>query len=142
MNVELLAWQGKSDEARATARAAIEVAAAGGYPQFEFNAMRAICALELSASNYPAVGAAARASYEGDLPLYGNWSLPYVIEAAARVGDDALAASALERLAERATAAANPWGLGLLARSRALLADATTPSRASGKRSSCSSAPR
>ena len=55
MNVELLAWQGKSDEARATARAAIEVAAAGGYPQFEFNAMRAICALELSASNYPAV---------------------------------------------------------------------------------------
>ena len=105
------------------AAAAIGLAAAAGFHGIEFHAMQAITALELGAGDYAAAGEAARGNYEEDLPLYGNWSLPYVIEAAARVGDDDLAASALERLAERATAAANPWGLGLLARSRALLAD-------------------
>ena len=123
MNAELWAWQGKGEEARATVQAAIEAASAAGFAAYAYLAGQAIIPLELSASNYAAAGTAAQVSYEDDIPLFGNWSLPYVIEAAARTGDDDLAAAALERLAERATAAANPWGLGLLARSRALVAD-------------------
>jgi hypothetical protein len=38
--------------------------------------MQAITALELSANNFAAAGAAARGSYEDDLPVVGNWSLP------------------------------------------------------------------
>ena len=123
MNSELLAWQGRDEETRAAVQSAVDAAAAAGFASLEYGAMRAIIVLELGASNHAAAGAAARRSYEDDLPMFGNWSLPYVVEAAARVGDNDLAASALERLEERATAAANPWGLGLLARSRALLAD-------------------
>ena len=122
-SADLLAWRGEGEEARAAAHAAIKATSAAGFAVFEQLAAQWIVPLELGASNYAAAGAAARGSYEGDLPSLGNWSLPYVIEAAARVGDDDLAASALERLADRATAAGNPWGLGLLARSRALLAD-------------------
>jgi DNA-binding CsgD family transcriptional regulator len=123
LNAELLAWQGNSEAARATVQAAVDATAAAGLGAYAYNAMQAIAALELSAGNDAAAGTAARSSYEDDLPAYGNWSLPYVVEAAARVGDDDLAKAALERLAERTTVAGTPWGLGLLARSRALLAD-------------------
>ena len=76
MNGELLAWQGKSEEARATVRAAIEATAAGGYDAYEYRGMQAIAALELSAGNYDAVRAAAERSYDDDMPSFGNWALP------------------------------------------------------------------
>ena len=85
--------------------------------------MQALTALELSAGNYDAVRAAAARSYDHDRPSFGNWALPQLIEAATRLGDDDAARQALERLSARAVAAGTPWGLGLLARSRALVAD-------------------
>jgi DNA-binding CsgD family transcriptional regulator len=47
-----------------------------------------------------------------------------MIEAAVRVGDRTAAEEAMARLAEQASAAGTPWALGLLARSRALMASA------------------
>ncbi len=60
--------------------------------------------------------------YDDDPPGFGNRVLPEIIEAGARGGDRGAADAALGRLADRATVSGTPWALGMLARSRALLA--------------------
>lgn len=51
---------------------------------------------------------------------YALWALPELAEAAARTGNQALAHSAVERLAATTGVCGTEWGLGMLARSRAL----------------------
>jgi DNA-binding CsgD family transcriptional regulator len=51
------------------------------------------------------------------------WALPELVEAAARGGDTELARDALERLAETTQPCGTDFGLGIEARSRALLSD-------------------
>src|SRR5437899_2935498 len=51
------------------------------------------------------------------------WALPELIEAATRTGNTQLALEALEQLAEATSAGATDWGLGIHARSRALLGE-------------------
>jgi DNA-binding CsgD family transcriptional regulator len=68
-----------------------------------------------------ALAAAERASEIGR-ELWSTLTLPELIEAAARSGQAARAAGALERLAETTRAAGTDWALGTEARSRALLA--------------------
>ena len=53
------------------------------------------------------------------------WALPELIEAGARAGANDVAADALRRLTERAAICGTDWGLGLEARSRALLCEGT-----------------
>jgi DNA-binding CsgD family transcriptional regulator len=55
--------------------------------------------------------------------VVAGWALPELIEAAARSGDPQRAHSALERLTERNRVTSTDWGLGIEARSRALLAE-------------------
>jgi DNA-binding CsgD family transcriptional regulator len=69
-----------------------------------------------------ALAAAQQASED---PLYVSmWALPELIEAAARSGNTKTADEALERLTESAQASGSDYGLGVEARSRALLSDA------------------
>jgi DNA-binding CsgD family transcriptional regulator len=51
------------------------------------------------------------------------WALPELIEAAARSGNMPVAGDALQRLAETTQAGGNDWGLGIEARSRALVTE-------------------
>jgi DNA-binding CsgD family transcriptional regulator len=51
------------------------------------------------------------------------FALPELIEAASRTGQTRLAAGSLERLAEATTTGQTDWGLGIYARSRALLSE-------------------
>jgi DNA-binding CsgD family transcriptional regulator len=64
---------------------------------------------------------ARQASEQAPELFLSAWALPELIEAASRTGQTQLAADALDRLA--ASAAPTDWGLGIHARSRALLSD-------------------
>ncbi|HTU87511.1 MAG TPA: AAA family ATPase [Solirubrobacteraceae bacterium] len=70
-----------------------------------------------------ALAAARRASDEAPELWVSGWALPELIEAAARTGKTRLAGEALERLVEAASVGDSDWGLGVLARSRALLSE-------------------
>jgi DNA-binding CsgD family transcriptional regulator len=52
-----------------------------------------------------------------------DWALSELVEACVRSGNSDLAAEALERLVEAPSASATEWGLGIVARSRALVSE-------------------
>ena len=62
------------------------------------------------------------ADYDQALTASPNWALVEVVEAAAHVGDAASADDAMQRLTVTTRGAGTDWGLGIEARSRALLA--------------------
>jgi ATP/maltotriose-dependent transcriptional regulator MalT len=71
-----------------------------------------------------ALEAAERASELGRPTLgFSAWALVELIEAASRTGNTQLALEALDRLADATIACETDWGLGVLARSRALLSE-------------------
>ena len=71
-----------------------------------------------------ALAEAREASEEAPELWTSGWALAEVIEAATRTGKTRVASEALERLAEAETdVGENDWGLGVLARSRALLSE-------------------
>lgn len=69
-----------------------------------------------------ALPAAESASSRDELCV-SELSMPELVEAATRSGATDLAAAGLERLSERTRAAGSEWGLGIEARSRALLSE-------------------
>ncbi len=119
-----LAWRGRETDARRVAAAATREAAGAGRGAQIIFARYALAVLELGLGNYQAALQCALGLYEDDAPHLVNYVLPDLVEAAARSGETGLADAALGRLAERAAAAGTPLALGLLARSRALLAGA------------------
>jgi DNA-binding CsgD family transcriptional regulator len=120
--LEVRAWQGRETESRAVAAMTEDWGREKGASILEIFALMGLTVLELGLGRYPeALGLALRI-YQDDPPGFGNRVLPEVVEAGVRGGDRSAADLALTRLTERATAAATPWAMGMLARSRALMA--------------------
>ena len=92
-----------------------------------FFALIGLTVLELSLGRYAEALSWGLRIYDGDPPGFGNRVLPEIVEAGARAGDHRAARAALDRLVDRATASGTPWALGMLARSRALLAPDPAP---------------
>ncbi len=122
-----LALSGREAEARATAAAVSEEAPGRGAAGEAALAAYCLGVLEISLGNYGSAVECLDPAYTDDTPLIGTQALPDLVEAAVRAGRRDLAEHALRRLADRATATGTPLALGLLARSRALLA---TPAEA------------
>jgi DNA-binding CsgD family transcriptional regulator len=76
-----------------------------------------------------ALAAARQALTNGDEWLFSMWAAVELIEAAARCGEVAEGAAALERLSRSTRASGTDWALGLEARSRALLSSGPAAER-------------
>jgi DNA-binding CsgD family transcriptional regulator len=112
--LDLRAWQGREQESRAIAAMTAEWGQQRGAAVLDFFAQIGLTVLELSLGNYAEALSWGMRIYEQDPPGFGNRILPE--------GDHRAARAALGRLADRAAASGTPWARGMLARSRALLA--------------------
>jgi DNA-binding CsgD family transcriptional regulator/tetratricopeptide (TPR) repeat protein len=122
LRLGILSWRG-ADEARPLSDGIIAEATARGQGLGVTIAHFARTILELGHGRYEDARTAALTVFEEDPLYFGTINLADVVEATIRSGDRAGAKAALARLAQRAEATATPWGLGLLARARALVAD-------------------
>ena len=116
-----LAWRGRETDARRVAATVAREATGGGRSAQSIWVQYCLAVLELGLGNYQAALQCVLGVLDDDAP-FSALVLPDLVEAAARCGETGLAEAALGRLAERALAAGTPLALGLLARSRALLA--------------------
>ncbi len=120
--VLLAALRGKQAEAVPLIEATIAEAAAGGQGIGVSYARWAAAILYNGLGRHEQELAAAQQASEDTSAVYvAMWSLPELIEAAARSGNTPVAAGALNRLAETTQAGATDFGWGMEARSRALL---------------------
>ena len=117
-----LAWRGCEADARRVAAAVVREASDAGRGAQGLWIQYCLAVLELGLGNYQAALQCALGVFQNDAPYFGAQVLPDLVEAAARCGETGVAEAALGRLAERALATGTPLALGLLARSRALLA--------------------
>ena len=130
----VLAWQGQVSDARARVAAAARSATKCGLGWKLVYLEYALAVLELGQGHYEEALAAAPHGYDESVIL-SCFALPDLIEAAARCGELAFARDALHRVEDRAAASPTPLALGLLARSRALLAAGPMPRRYTRRRS-------
>jgi DNA-binding CsgD family transcriptional regulator len=121
LKVELFAWQGRDEEARAFASLLTGrlIEMSGGGVGVNLGRV-ALVILDVSQGRYDDALALALTVMADDPCPHGSQVLPEVIEAATRSDDPRSASAALDRLRERAEASGTLWALGLLARSEAL----------------------
>ena len=117
-----MAWKGQVSDARTRVAAAARSASERGFGWKLVYLEYALAVLELGQGHYEEALAAAPHGYDENVIL-SCFALPDLIEAAVRCGQLAYARDALDRVEGRAAASPTPLALGLLARSRALLAD-------------------
>jgi DNA-binding CsgD family transcriptional regulator len=120
--VLVLAWQGQVSDTRTQAVAAARVATESGLGWKLVWLEYALAVLELGLGHYEQALASAPYGYDENVIL-SAFALPDLIEAAVRCGQLDFARDALDRVGRRAAASPTPLSLGLLARSRALLAE-------------------
>jgi DNA-binding CsgD family transcriptional regulator len=114
--LRLLALQGRHAEAAAAIASATEHAAAWAH--------WAAAVLYNGLGRYEEAASSARQATSNAFAYWVSpWTLPELVEAAARVGDTACARDALERLADTTQPSANDFARGIEARCRALLSD-------------------
>ena len=122
--LRLLAMQGQEAEASALIAATIEQATARGQGHAVRVAQWAAAVLYNGLARYDEAAAAARQVTAIDIdPYLLLYALPELVEAAARAGETDVARQALDRLVEMTRPAGTDWGLGMAARSRAVLSD-------------------
>ncbi|MDX6279091.1 MAG: hypothetical protein QOH03_162, partial [Kribbellaceae bacterium] len=124
----LTAWRGRREEADPAIAGCREDAVArgegGGITTAHF--ANSVLLNGLAQYEEALVAAQAATAFPPELGVF-NWALPELIESAVRAGRPELAADGFERLTEMMQACGTEWGLGLLARSKALLTTAREP---------------
>jgi DNA-binding CsgD family transcriptional regulator len=123
MNVATLSWRGHEEETRSYAHAVGTEAVIRGQGLAVTICHSQLTTLELALGHYDAARLSALKVFEDDPTFIATMTLPDAVEAMVRSDDLEGAERALARLSERALASGMPWGLGLLARARALMAD-------------------
>jgi DNA-binding CsgD family transcriptional regulator len=119
----LAAFRGREAEAVPLIQSIIEQAAAGGRGVSVTAAHWVAAVLYNGLGRYEEALAAARQASEHKHIYVSAWALPELIEAAARTGNPRMAADALDLLAETTRASGTDLGLGIEARTRALLGE-------------------
>jgi DNA-binding CsgD family transcriptional regulator len=126
----LAAYQGREAEASALLTTTIENATARGEGVGVQFARWTTAVLFNGLGRYEDARVAARQASDAAPELFishwaleSHWALAELVEACARSGNSNLAAEALERLVEAPSASGSDWGLGIVARSRALVSD-------------------
>src|SRR5208337_3680659 len=120
----LAALRGDQAEAAPLIEATIAGATAGGQGIAVTYAHWAAAVLANGLGRYADALEAARQASQDKPALYmAMWALPELIEAATRTGNTHMASDALVRLAETTQAGGTDFGLGMEARSRALLSE-------------------
>jgi DNA-binding CsgD family transcriptional regulator len=122
--VAVAGWQGRPAEATRLIQAALKGATARGEGMGVSLVQYTSAVLSNGLGRYQdALDAAGQAcAYPQELG-FANWGLVELVEAAARTGQTALAAGAVEQLARTTRFSGTQWGLGIEARSRALVSD-------------------
>ena len=116
--------RGREDEATTLIDLILAEAAAGDQGTAIQYAQWATAVLMNGLGRYQDALAAAVEASLGTPELYiAAWSLAELVEAASRTESTELARDGLRRLAEHTEASESDWGLGLLARTRALMSD-------------------
>jgi DNA-binding CsgD family transcriptional regulator len=117
------AFRGSKAEAVPLIEATLEQAAAVGQGAAVTWAHWVAAVLHNGLGRYQEALVAARQAAGHKLVHLSMWALPELVVAAARTGNTALARDALDQLSEWAQAGRTDWGLGVEARSRALLSE-------------------
>lgn len=119
----LYAWTGRERELRAATGVMRHLAESRGLGSQNRLAAHALATFEIGRGHHREALGELLPPFVEDGPPFSSFLLPLVVEAGVRAGDRTAAASALERIEERAALAGTPWALGTLARCRALMAE-------------------
>lgn len=122
MDLELVAARGHAAHARAKARAVMALAEDRGLGSAATMVHAVLLGLDISVGQYGDALGHAAAVFDRDPVPWGTQILPDMVEAAVRAGDPLAANRAMDRLADRAPASGTASAMGLMARSRAVLA--------------------
>jgi len=119
----LAAFRGSQAEAVPLIEATLEQAAAAGQGAAVTWAHWVAAILYNGLGRYAEALAAARQAAGHRLVHISMWALPELVEAGVRTGNTGLASEALDQLSKWTQAGGTDWGLGVEARSRALLSE-------------------